>query len=425
MFSKTSRARATAWLVPMVYAVGATGAGLTFPRIESSFFPHLLSPISTGSALAIYSSIASGMMALTGIVFSLAFVMVQFSATAYSPRLVLWVAQDRVLSHALGMFSATFLYAIAALAWLDRSGTGHVPFISACIVVGLLMGSVAMFVALIHRIGLLQINQMLVFTGNHGRKVIEKLYQPLAVTPLSHEPAELPRSAPSQTLVYRGQPQSLQAVKTAMLVQLAASADARIQVLAAVGDTVLEGMPLLHMFGANVPIPEKELYKTLEFGDERTFEQDPKYALRLLVDIAIKALSPAINDPTTAVQALDQIGDQLLRLGERRLEIGSFTDQSGRTRLRIPFPSWDDFLHLSFEEILACGAKSVQVMRRMKALISDLLAVVPAQRHAALKYWQQRLDTSISRSFEDTEEKLSASAEDRQGLGIARASVAV
>jgi uncharacterized membrane protein len=206
------------------------------------------------------------------------------------------------------------------------------------------------------------------------------------------------------------------------LMQLATGCGARIEVMAAVGDTVLEGMPLLRVFGACRPIAETALRNLIELGEERTFEQDPKYAIRLLVDIAIKALSPAINDPTTAVQALDQIGDLLLRLGGRRLEIGSFHDSSGNVRLIIPFPTWDDFLHLSFEEILSCGARSVQVMRRMKALIADLYTVLPPQRHAALKYWQQRLRVSIGRSFEDPEEKLSASIEDRQGLGIARSS---
>ena len=87
------------------------------------------------------------MIALTGIVFSLTFVMVQFSATAYSPRLVLWIARDRVMSHALGLFTATFLYAIAALTGVDRNGSGKVPFISAWAVVALLMASVGMFIS--------------------------------------------------------------------------------------------------------------------------------------------------------------------------------------------------------------------------------------------------------------------------------------
>src|SRR5271166_4961239 len=123
------------WGIPALYATLAMLAGLSFPRIEARFFPELVAKASVPAAMAMYSSIASGMIALTGIVFSLTFVMVQFSATAYSPRLVLWIARDRVMSHALGIFTATFLYAIAALTGVERSGSGKVPFISAWLVV--------------------------------------------------------------------------------------------------------------------------------------------------------------------------------------------------------------------------------------------------------------------------------------------------
>jgi uncharacterized membrane protein len=403
----------------MVYAVAAILAGMVLPRIETLFFPHLKAELSIDVAIALYSSIASGMMALTGIVFSLTFLMVQFSATAYSPRLVMWIARDPVLSHALGVFSATFLYAIAALSWLDRGNSRKVLFISALTVVALLLASVGMFIALIQRVGLLQINRMLLFTAQQGRKVIENLYGepgPSSGLPVLRNT----KARPTQVLLHRGRPQSLQAIDLKTLVQLARQDDACIEVVVAVGDTVLEGMPLLHLFGSDGRVPEAQLRSAFALGDERTFEQDPKYAMRLLVDIAIRALSPAINDPTTAVQALDQIGDLLARLGRRRLEIGEFQDNAGSVRVIAEFPSWDDFLHLGFEEILAYGAKSVQIMRRMKALVADLLAVLPAERHAALKYWHERLQTSIGRSFQDAEEKISASAEDRQGLGIPR-----
>src|SRR6478609_4939044 len=420
MFSKANRMHISPWLVPMVYAVTAIVAGMVLPRLENMLFPLIKAELSIDSAIALYSSIASGMMALTGIVFSLTFLMVQFSATAYSPRLVMWIARDPVLSHALGVFSATFLYAIAALSWLDRGNSRKVLFISAWTVVALLLASVGMFIALIQRVGLLQINRMLVFTAQQGRKVIENLYEQLGPSSGKSPVFSNIKAIPTQVLLHRGRPQSLQAIDFNTLIQLAQQNDARIQVVVAVGDTVLEGMPLLHLFGGEGRIRETQLRNAFALGDERTFDQDPKYAMRLLVDIAIRALSPAINDPTTAVQALDQIGDLLARLGQRRLEIGDFQDEAGCVRVVAEFPSWDDFLHLGFEEILAYGAKSVQIMRRMKALVADLLAVLPGERHAALKYWRERLQTSIGRSFEDAEEKISASAEDRQGLGITR-----
>jgi uncharacterized membrane protein len=298
--------------------------------------------------MAFYSSIASGMIALTGIVFSLAFVMVQFSATAYSPRLVLWVARDPFLSHALGVFSATFLYAVAALAWVDRGGAAKVPFISAMVVLALLVASVGMFVGLIQRIGLLQIHRMLAFTGDQGRRVIDALYPPLESADVSRATDELRSTPASQTLTHHGSPRAIQAVDIDALVDLARRAGGLIELVAVVGDTVQESTPLLRVVGAPKPIDDRLLIEAIHMGEERTFDQDPKYAIRLLVDIAIRALSPAINDPTTAVQALDQIGDLLFRLGRRRLEASAFRDRDGHVRLVMPLPTWEDFLMLAF-----------------------------------------------------------------------------
>ena len=162
------------WVTPLAYTTVTFLIGTVFPRLEHHYVPELASTISVSSAMAIGSAIASGMIALTGIVFSLAFVMVQFSATAYSPRLVLWVARDPVVSHAMGVFIATFLYVLMLMAWIDREASGHVPLISGWLVIGLLAASMAMFIALIERIGSLQVNRMLIFTGDQGRKAIKE-----------------------------------------------------------------------------------------------------------------------------------------------------------------------------------------------------------------------------------------------------------
>ena len=408
------------WIIPLAYVSVTLIVGVTFPRLEHHFLPDLVSAMSASAAMAICSSISSGMIALTGIVFSLAFVMVQFSATAYSPRLVLWVARDPVVSHALGVFSATFLYALVMLAWVDRSASGKVPFLSAWLVFGLLLASIGMFIALIERLGMLQVNRMLIFTGDHGRKAIEELYPSTKSVPnmATTGSAELDGLRATQTLTHIGRPQVIQAVRVEELLSLAKEAGAIIEVTAAVGDTILEMSPLVRVYAARQPLDEQRLKSAFEIGDERTFEQDPKYAIRLVVDIAIKALSPAINDPTTAVQALDQIEDLLIRLGHRQLDIGKYRDDQGALRLVVPFPTWDDFLRLALDEVRYCGASSVQVMRRMNALINNLLEVLPATRHAALRHWEERLQGTVERSFKDADEKQDASVADRQGLGI-------
>lgn len=420
MLHRSHEFRFRPWLVPSLYAAAAILLGLALPRVEGRILPALASPLNISAATTIYSAIASGMIALTGIVFSLTFVMVQFSASAYSPRLALWMARDPLLAHALGMFIATFVYAIAALAWLDRGVAASVPLISSLLVVALLLASMGMFIALIERIGLLQVNRMLTFTGDRGRKVIMTTYPPLETAPSPASSECFRAMHPTQTLTHHGRPHAVQSFDIARLVELATLHDAAIEVIASVGDIVVELTPVLHVFGGTRAISEKRLRDAIELGEQRTFNQDPKYAIRLLVDIAIKALSPAINDPTTATQALDQIGDLLVRLGLRRIEIGAFHDGGGTLRLVVPFPTWEDFLRLAFDEIRYYGANSLQVMRRMTALASDLIAVLPEERRPALRYWQQRLQGTVARSFQDADDKLEASIEDRQGLGTTR-----
>jgi uncharacterized membrane protein len=115
------------WFTPMLYVVATIVCGLLLPRLEEAYLGSYTINLSVASAQAYLSAAASGMMALTGIVFAMAFVMVQFGAIAYSPRLVVWFARDRALFHALGIFAATFLYALFTLVWVDRGASGAVP----------------------------------------------------------------------------------------------------------------------------------------------------------------------------------------------------------------------------------------------------------------------------------------------------------
>ena len=408
------------WGIPVSYAVIAVVVALMLPRFEDRWLPRIDSGMSPVAAVVIYSSVASGMMALTGVVFSLAFVMVQFSAIAYSPRLVHWIVRDRVLWHSLGVFTATFLYALGAIAWLDRNHSGNTPFFSGWLVVVLMFASVAMLVALVDRISMFQVRRMLSLTGDHGRLVIESMYSSLEHPITIPSMEELERYPETQTVLHIGRPRAIQWLDEKRLLTLSSAAGGIIEVASPAGDFVVEGTVLLRVYGGTQHIDEKALRQAFGMGGDRTFEQDPKYALRLLVDIAIRALSPAVNDPTTAVQALDQIEDLLRRLGSRRLEIDATRDADGSLRLVIPRPRWEDFLDLSLEEIRFYGGNSVQVMRRMKALISDLILALPQERHRPLQLYQQRLDAAIGKAFVDTEDREQALIEDRQGLGHPR-----
>jgi uncharacterized membrane protein len=140
--------------------------------------------------------------------------------------------------------------------------------------------------------------------------------------------------------------------------------------------------------------------------------------LRLLVDIAIKALSPAINDPTTAVQAIDQIEDLLARLAKCDLERSRAFDQDGILRVIFQMPDWADYLTLAFDEIRQYGANSIQVMRRLRSALADLVEAVGSDRAGLVKAYLDHLDQSIERSDFDPQDRAAARVEDRQGLGL-------
>ena len=413
--------------VPLFYSGAALVTGVALPRLERAYLPGLTLGIDPGAALAVLTAIASGTMGLTAIVFSIAFVMVQFSATAYSPRLVIWLARSAAITHAIGLFTATFVYSLAAVAWINRDGSGLIPPLTVWFAVLLLLASLAMFVLLVERVGMLQVTRVLAFAGDEGRKVIEWMYHG---TPGAGRTARRTVDAASpdksgepsviETVVHRGRPAVVQAVDTDVLVDLAAKAGGTIVMTVAVGDTVMEGMAILRVHGTGAAPPLHLLSDAVVLGAERTFEQDPKYAIRILVDVAIKALSPAINDPTTAVQALDQIEDLLLRLGQCDLDVGRVYGADGRLRFEMPVPSWDDLVALSLDEIRFCGATSVQVMRRVRALLRDLMDHVLPERRPALEYFLGRVDKGIRRDFADSDDQRDALDQDRQGLGMPR-----
>ena len=414
------------WFIPMFYVSGAVLGGLALPRIEQAYLSSYTLALSVASAQALLSAAASGMMALTGIVFAMAFVMVQFSAIAYSPRLVLWFARDRTLFHALGAFTATFVYALFTLAWVDRGGSAKVPLFSTLLVGIMIIISMLMFSRLMQRLGDLQIGNVLHLVGDQGRAVIADMFRRLDDAPAAPRASEATagrvRLGPvTQTVKYFGKPRTAATFDVNSLVAVARQARGTIVMACAVGDTLVEGDVLLRVHDAGMPLPEEALLRAVHLGKERTFEQDPKYPIRLLVDIAIKALSPAINDPTTAVQTIDQLEDLLRRLGSAELDAGDVADADGALRLVFPTPTWEDYLTLAFDEIRHFGSSSVQVMRRMRSALVGLADSLPNQeRVEAVRRYLEHLDRVIGALPFDVEDKSMARQEDRQGIGLSR-----
>jgi uncharacterized membrane protein len=188
-----------------------------------------------------------------------------------------------------------------------------------------------------------------------------------------------------------------------------------------VGDTLTDGHVIMRVDDATSGFSEENAVRAVHLGVERTVEQDPKYPIRMLVDIAIKALSPAVNDPTTAVQAIDQIEDLLRRLIRKDLDLAHIRDSQGDLRLILLLPSWEDYLALAFDEIRQFGANSIQVVRRLRSALAELADISPTAARAEItRRYLEQLDLGVDHSSFDPEDKQKAMQEDRQGLGLSR-----
>jgi len=243
--------------------------------------------------------------------------------------------------------------------------------------------------------------------------------------PRSH-PDESSLGEPTRVIPHVGTAGVVQAFDIETLVDLATEAECTIEVVPQVGDSVTRGDPVFRLYGGTMIDPTMidtgELLQHIALERERTLEQDPAFAFRVIVDIASKALSPAINDPTTAVLALDQIHNLLRDVGIRRLDTGLVHDSKGRLRLIYRTPDWHDFVGLAVTEIRQFGANSTQVVRRLRAMLENLIPLLPPDRSAVLRQELELLKSTVDLGFAMLADRERADLPDFQGLGGARRS---
>ncbi len=410
--------RNSIWIVPALFAALAIAMGIVLPDIDESVNSTIGISFGAEAARSVLGTLAGGMITFTGFVFSILLLAVQFGSSQFSPRMLRRFLRDPTTKIALGLFMATFIYALLVLRVVGTSAEqSFVPSNSISVALILLLLSMIMFLRLISRTTQgLRVAAVLHDLGRDARKVVDRIYPEAA----GEAEAPLSRSRPAsaaRTVGFSGEPGVLQSIDTRGLVARAAAADAEIELVPRVGELLATGAPLFRVRDDGDTIDDGWLQGTVAVGDERTLRQDPAFAFRLLADISAKALSPGVNDPTTTTQALDQIDLLLRQIGGRRLGPGVARDVEGRVRLVYPVPSWEDFLSLAVDETRQFGEGSVQVTRRLRALLEGLRDTVPEFRRAAVEAELQLLDASADRAFTDRGDRLSAASPDRQGLG--------
>jgi uncharacterized membrane protein len=201
------------------------------------------------------------------------------------------------------------------------------------------------------------------------------------------------------------------------LVHAASAADCTLVMVPALGDFVPAGAPLFRVLGDPVRLDQSRVVGAVALGPERTLNQDVAYGFRMLVDFAVRALSDTF-DPTTAVQAIDRLHDCLRQLTLCQVPTGEYRDAAGRIRLQVSHICWDGYVHLAFDEIRDVGASSVQVSRRLKAALEDLLSIAPLERRPPLEHQLALLEAAAASAAgrEEQREQLTA---DMQGIGSA------
>ena len=410
--------RTSAWLVPTAAIPAALVVSPAIRKIDDLTRWRVMG-YTPEAARSLLNAITPATLTFIVLILSTLLLTIQLASSQLSPRLIGGLLSRRPVRVCLAVFVFSFVYCAAVLGRVED----RVPQLSIAVAIGLTLISVAAGLYLVDYMAKeLRPVRMLARTAAIGRKVIEQVYPidmsgPADRARPDRRPA-LPQ--PHETVLQAKASGVLLSMNLNGLLQLAREAGGAIEIIPEVGDFVATGDPLFRVHpGANAINPAR-LFAALDFGDERTVEQDPTFVMRILVDVACKALSPAINDPTTAVLAIDQVHHLLRRVGRRRLDTGEVRDADGNLRVLYRTPDWDDFVLLGVAEIRQYGAESLQVVRRLRAMLENLIGLVPQERQDILREQLRLLQSGVQRTFSDPEDRVRADTADLQGVGGAQ-----
>jgi uncharacterized membrane protein len=405
--------KSSLWVVPFIAIPLALVAARSLHQVDA-FLGWSLLGFGASGAKTLLDAFVTATLSFVVFTFGSLLVAIQVASAQMTPRIIATtLLRNDVVKYTVGLLIFTLMFALGAQNKMENE-----PYQLVMLVVTLLgiFSFAAFFYLIDYASRLLRPISILAHVGNDGIAVVEGVYPNPSTEPVRDETGpEL--GAPGRVIRHRGTSGIVLAVNLDRLLAKAATSEGIIEFVPQVGDFVSVDEPLFNLYGGAQSIDEDTLREWVALGSERTIDQDPTFAFRIVVDIAIRALSPAINDPTTAVLAIDQLHRMLRSVGKRNLRTDEIVDGSGKLRLIFRTPNWEDFVHLAFSEIRSCGANNLQIVRRLRAMIENLLQTLPAHRHSALLTELSLLDREIDRNFIYPEELTLAHIADAQGLG--------
>lgn len=413
--------KSSLWLPPLTALALAACGSFGSLYLDRYVFEDLLGSMTLSdpdAARDVLSVIATTMLTLTVLVFSITMVVLQLASAQYSPRVTQSFLRDRQTKFSLAVFLGTFAYSLVLLRAVRSENGGFVPQISLTITYFLVALSLIVFVLYLNHIAQsIRVSQIIRRLALDARKVVEALGDPESSSFSGDAVAMAERLQAARTVYWNRDGRLLTYVHEANLTATASRNGVVIRVVPVVGDFVPRGSALAEILGEAPGIDDQEIRAAFDLRIDRTSQQDLALGFRHLVDIAIRALSPGTNDPTTAVQALDHIHDLLRALVHLPLDARVACDERGTVRVIVPRVGWDALLTLAFTEIRHFGKDSAQVTRRLLYALDDLVVVAPPGRRSSLEQQRRLVLQSIERSFESVEDRRVAGCPDPQGLG--------
>ncbi|MGA9872497.1 MAG: DUF2254 family protein [Rhodococcus sp. (in: high G+C Gram-positive bacteria)] len=426
--------RTPVWRLPMILVSVSMVAAVALVVVDSALLDSdgsivIESHLDIGATATLLAVIAGGMITLTGLVFTALTLAMQFGASQISVRVVPMLQQEAIMRWSIGMFLSTFVFAVVIASDLALSGQWTAPVLSTTIAILLSFVSAFLFVGLVARVGMiLDSSRLLRWLAAEGRTSIVRMYPGRAASgarPIVPKIATVRGgSALGTSTTVRLQHLSadgriLLAVDLDRMQRLATKWGVTVEMMPAIGEFVAQHAVLFRVDGPPLRVRPHQLIACLIFGDTHSPRVSPTAALQAIVDIALKALSPAINDPGRAVQAIDHLEDLLMTLAPRvRVE----PVDSASTRIRGAQRSWADYVAVATDEVRHYSTGSVQVQRRLRSLLTTLLAACPADQHAPLLSRLEALDEQVAAGWTSELDVALASVADPQGLGSEKGS---
>jgi uncharacterized membrane protein len=415
-FRLHERVRGSLWIVPLLGAVLGAILGLALSEADRHLdVPDYLS-YSSSTATSVLTAIVGAAAALTGFVVTVTTLIVQMVNGTFSPRYMRLWYRDPLLKATLALLAGTLTFSFSMLRRIEPS---FVPNAGVSASGVLMVASLILFLIFFSRcMSNLRPVAVAALVAKAGHKAFEETTQIIGRPGVGIEPPV--SDTPPTQVVRAGKAGAIQAIHVDGLVGWARAHEARIVLDRAVGDFVRTGTTIMKVYGGSGDLEshQAELHGMIALGDERTIQQDPAFAIRIMVDIALMALSPAVNAPTTATQVLGHLGETLRMIGASDLGRRAGSAQAADPpAVVMRVHRWEDYLTLAVTEIRQYGATGIQVMRALRATLEELREDVRADHCAAVEEQLDLLDSTLAVQWGDSVDLERAKVADAQGIG--------